>query len=150
MDIRAEVSIRGFISRTPEQKSQDGEAFLLVAQIGQKFRRREEDGTFTLTGSAYIELAMLGEKAEEAFKDFTKGDDVVAIGGFTTRTFMQDGQRIERRQFRASRLLFDTSRARYTVERTTREPSAASHPTTAVAAVEFRAPESRCAVGMGR
>ena len=73
MEIRSEPSIRGFLSRTPEQKSKPGEVFLLVAQIGQKFRRREEDGTFTLVGSAYIDLIMIGDKAEEAFRQSLLG-----------------------------------------------------------------------------
>ena len=150
MEIRSEPSIRGFLSRTPEQKSKPGEVFLLVAQIGQKFRRREEDGTFTLIGSAYIDLIMIGDKAEEAFADFVKGDDVVAIGEFTKRQYEQDGQRIERSQFRASRLLFDTSRTRYAVERTPRELPQGKPPAAEVTAVEFRAPEPRRAVGLGR
>lgn len=150
MEIRSEPSIRGFLSRAPEQKSKPGEVFLLVAQIGQKFRRREEDGTFTLIGSAYIDLIMIGDKAEESFADFVKGDDVVAIGEFTKRQYEQDGQRFERRQFRASRLLFDTSRARYAVERTPRR-LAPDGPTAAeVTALEFRSPEPPRATGPAR
>lgn len=149
MEIRTEPSIQGFLSRAPEQKSKPGEAFLLVAQIGQKFRRREEDGTFTLVGSAYIDLIMIGDKAEQAFADFVKGDDVVAIGEFTKRQYEQGGQRIERRQFRASRLLFDTSRARYAVERTPRQ-LAPETLAAEVTAVEFRAPEPRRSAGLGR
>jgi len=150
MEIRSEPSIRGFLSRAPEQKSKPGEVFLLVAQIGQKFRRHEEDGTFTLVGSAYIDLIMIGDKAEEAFADFVKGDDVVAIGEFTKRQYEQDGQRIERRQFRASRLLFDTSRARYAVERTPRQIAPERSTAVEVTAVEFRSPEPRRATGLGR
>lgn len=150
MEIRSEPSVRGFLSRAPEQKSKPGEVFLLVAQIGQKFRRREEDGTFTLVGSAYIDLIMIGDKAEEAFKDFVKGDDIVAIGEFTKRQYEQDGQRIERRQFRASRLLFDTSRTRYAVERTPRQLAPEAPAMTEATAVEFRAPEPRRAIALGR
>ncbi|EYT56738.1 single-stranded DNA-binding protein [Leucobacter sp. UCD-THU] len=150
MEIRSEPSIRGFLSRAPEQKSKPGEVFLLVAQIGQKFRRREDDGTFTQVGSAYIDLIMIGDKAEEAFADFVKGDDVVAIGEFTKRQYEQDGQRIERPQFRASRLLLDTSRARYTVERTPRQLAPKTLTAAEVTAVEFRSPEPRRASGLGR
>jgi len=150
MEIRSEPSIRGFLSRAPEQKSKPGEVFLLVAQIGQKFRRHEEDGTFTLVGSAYIDLVMIGDKAEEAFKDFVKGDDIVAIGEFTKRQYEQDGQRIERRQFRASRLLFDTSRIRYAVERTPRKLALEAPALAEATAVEFRAPEPRRATALGR
>lgn len=150
MEIRSEPSIRGFLSRAPEQKSKPGEVFLLVAQIVQKFRRREENGTFTQVGSAYIDLIMIGDKAEEAFADFVKGDDVVAIGEFAKRQYEQGGQRIERTQFRASRLLFDTSRARYAIECTPRQLSP-DRPTGAeVTAVEFRSPEPRRAIGLGR
>lgn len=150
MEIRSEPSIRGFLSRAPEQKSKPGEVFLMVAQLGQKFRRREEDGTYTLIGSAYIDLIMIGDKAENAFADFVKGDDAVAVGEFTKRQYEQDGQRVERLQFRASRILFDTSRARYAVERTPRQIAPDTPTEAGVAAVQFRSPELRYAGGLGR
>lgn len=139
MDIRTRKSIQGYIARRPQLKRLPDDRSLFIAQLGQKHYRNENDGGFTLLGTSYIKLVMLGENAEEAFNDFTEGDDVVALGDFKTRTYEHRGNKIEEQQFLTTKLLFDTSRRRYTVERTPRTIAPAQHEVpTAAAAVEFR------------
>lgn len=153
MDVRSDTAILGFLSRSPQLKRVgDDDLPLFVGQLGQKHYRREDDGTFTLTDTSFIELVMIGTRAEAAITAFTKGDDVVALGEFKTRTFEQHGQKVERLQFRATRLLFDTSHPRYVVSRTPREAIDDTPPsaTAGTAAVEFRAPHNDSALALGR
>lgn len=153
MELRTKTALPGYLSRTPQQLKRlpDGLA-LFIGQLGQKQYRDEADGGLTLLGTNYIKLVLLGENAEEAFADFVEGDDVVAIGGFKTRSYEHRGQKIEERQFQAAKLLFDTTRDRYQVERRPRPRAEAARetPRRAASTVEFRAPQPARALALGR
>ncbi|MCB1299166.1 MAG: hypothetical protein KDB08_09335 [Microthrixaceae bacterium] len=151
MDMRSRTSVAGYLSRTPQLKHLDDGLALFIGQLGQKQYRDEEDGSLTLLGTTYIKLVLLGEHAEQAFTDFVEGDDVVAVGGFKTRNYEHRGQKIEERQFQAAKLLFDTTRDRYQVERIPRARAGAMHKRPAMAApVQFRAPQSAASPALGR
>ncbi|WP_336629847.1 MULTISPECIES: single-stranded DNA-binding protein [unclassified Microbacterium] len=149
MDMRSKTSVAGYLARTPQLKRLQNGLLLFVTQLGQKQYQREDDGTFTLTGTAYVGLTVLGDRAETAFELFAEGDDVVALGEFHSRTFERRGESVEQLQFRADKLLFDTSHPRYSVTRSPRPVDAApTLPTSSLsAAVEFRAPT---AMALGR
>lgn len=121
MDVQSAVAVTGFLSRTPQLKQVGAQRVsLFVTQLGQKRFRREEDGSFTLIGTVFVELVLIGSRAEAAVAQFERGDDVIATGEFKNRAFEYQGQQVERLQFRATRIVLDTSRARYTVQRTPR------------------------------
>ena len=92
---------------------------------------------------------MFGEAAEAAFNDFVTGDDVVAVGNFKTRSYEHRGEHREERQFQASKLLFDTTRRRYLVERAPRTTQPALTRPSATT-VEFRAPHRTPTAAVGR
>lgn len=151
MDLRTKTAIPGYLSRTPQLKRLPDGLALFLGQLGQKQYRDEDDGSLTLLGTTYVKLVLLGENAESAFADFVEGDDVVAVGSFKTRNYEHRGQKVEERQFQAVRLLFDTTRDRYQVERRTRTPLDVTRETPrAVGAVEFRAPRPDRALALGR
>ena len=86
MDVRTRKALQGYISRQPRlTRLPDGVA-LFIAQLGQKHYRREDDGGFTLVGTSYVKIVMIGEHAETASGLFEEGDDVIALGEFKTRT----------------------------------------------------------------
>lgn len=120
MEFRSDTAVSGFLSRAPELKRVGEDVLVMVAQLGQKRFRREEDGSYALVGTDFVELVMLGDRAESAAAAFDKGDDVIAVGEFKTRVFEQNGRGVERIQFRAIKLLFDTTYSRYAVVRTPR------------------------------
>lgn len=151
MDPRTKTALPGYLSRTPQLKRLSDGLALFIGQIGQKQYREEADGSLTLLGAAYTKLVLLGEHAEEAFADFVEGDDVVAIGSFKTRSYEHRGQKVEERQFQAAKLLFDTTRERYRVERRPRPRAEATRETPrAAGTVEFRAAQPARALTLGR
>lgn len=151
MELRTKTALPGYLSRTPQLKRLPDGLALFIGQLGQKQYRDEADGSLTLLGTKYIKLVLLGENAEEAIADFVEGDDVVAIGGFKTRSYEHRGQRVEERQFQAVKLLFDTTRDRYQVERKPRRRTEVARETPrAAGAVEFRAALPARALEMGR
>lgn len=151
MELRTKTALPGYLSRTPQLKRLPDGLALFIGQLGQKQYRDEADGSLTLLGAKYMKLVLLGEHAEEAFADFVEGDDVVAIGSFKTRSYEHRGQKVEERQFQAVKLLFDTTRDRYQVERRPRRRTEVERETQRTAGtVEFRAPQPNRAVAMGR
>ena len=147
MDVRTRKALQGYISRQPRLKRLPDGVALFIAQLGQKHYRREDDGAFTLVGTSYVKIVMLGEHAETASDLFAEGDDVIALGEFRTRTYEHRGQRIEETQFQTAKLLFDTTRSRYTVART---PRAALDLAKPAASAEFRAPQQDRTTVTGR
>ncbi|WP_053382633.1 hypothetical protein [Leucobacter celer] len=151
MELRTKTALPGYLSRAPQLKRLSDGLALFIGQLGQKQYRDEADGSLTLLGTRYIKLVLLGEKAEEAIVDFVEGDDVVAIGGFKTRNYEHRGQSVEERQFQAVKLLFDTTRDRYQVERKPRRRTNMVKETRhAAAPVEFRAAQPTPAQTLGR
>lgn len=152
MELRTKTALPGYLSRTPQQLKRlpDGLA-LFIGQLGQKQYRDEADGSLTLLGTNYIKLVLLGENAEDAFADFVEGDDVVAIGDIKTRNYEHRGQKVEEQQFQAAKLLFDTTRDRYQVERKPRRRTeVAREAPRAASSIEFRATQPARAVALGR
>lgn len=152
MEIRTKTALSGYLSRAPQLKHLSDGLPLFIAQLGQKQYRSENDGTLTLLGTEYVKLVMFGEAAEAAFSDFVAGDDVVAVGEFKTRLYEHRGESIEERQFQAGKLIFDTTRHRYQVERSPRTGTKVqqNNPRATAAAAEFRVPKSDSTVGIGR
>lgn len=151
MELRTKTALPGYLSRTPQLKRLPDGLALFIGQLGQKQYRDEADGSLTLLGTKYIKLVLLGENAEEAIADFVEGDDVVAIGGFKTRSYENRGQKVEERQFQAVKLLFDTTRDRYQVaRRPRRRMDVAREAPRAAGVVEFRAALPARALAMGR
>lgn len=120
MDVVTRESVTGYLAQ--KYDLEDGDRVLKM-QLGQKRYRREPDNSFTLIGTAYVPLVMFDAAAEAANERFAVGDDVVAIGNFKPRVFLRDGQRVEVMEFRAKKLLFDTSHGRYQVSRRPRTDS---------------------------
>lgn len=152
MDIRTKTALSGYLSRPPQLKHLSDGLPLFIAHLGQKQYRSENDGTLTLLSTEYVKLVMFGDAAEAAFNDFVSGDDVVAVGEFKTRIYEHRGESIEERQFRAGKLIFDTTRHRYQVERSPRIGATIqqSNPRSTATAAEFRAPRNASTVGIGR
>ncbi|GAA1614969.1 MULTISPECIES: single-stranded DNA-binding protein [Leucobacter] len=151
MELRTKTALTGYLSRTPQLKRLPDGLGLFIGQLGQKQYRDEADGSLTLLGTNYIKLVLLGENAEEAFADFVEGDDVVAIGGFKTRSYEHRAQKVEEREFQAVKLLFDTTRARYQVERKPRRRMEVAREQLPIsAAVESRAAQPASAQALGR
>lgn len=127
MDVATKESLSGYIAQKDELKQDEDKVPMLVMQFGQKRFRREPDDTFTLTGTGYRQLVMFGAAAVAADRLYTVGDDVIAVGRTKPRTYTRDGQRVEVIEFRANKLVFDTSHPRYHVTRTPRTSPAQAH-----------------------
>lgn len=154
MNVESRQSVSGYLAQDLELKRGRDDGAVLVAKLGQKHYRREADGTFTITGTDYVNLVMFGASAEASHERFRNGDDVVALGEFKPRTFESNGQRIEVTEFRAAKLLFDTTHPRYEVTRTPRQtPDVDRTPSSAPSPVPVPEDESEtvaATVAMGR
>lgn len=120
MAIRTQDSLSGFIASDPQLTFTERGDARFYARVGQEQFRREDDGSFTKTDTAYSNLVMYRRSAERAHEQFAKGDNFVAEGYVHTYDYERDGQPIEGEEFVAKKLGHDTARTRYEVDRAPR------------------------------
>lgn len=120
MAIRTQDSLSGFTASDPQLTFTERGDARFYARVGQEQFRREDDGSFTKTDTAYSNLVMYRRSAERAHEQFAKGDNFVAEGYVHTYDYERDGQTIEGEEFVAKKLGHDTARTRYEVDRAPR------------------------------
>ena len=120
MAIRTQDSLSGFIASDPQLTFTERGDARFYARVGQEQFRREDDGSFTKTDTAYSNLVMYRRSAERAHEQFAKGDNFVAEGYVHAYDYERDGQTIEGEEFVAKKLGHDTARTRYEVDRAPR------------------------------
>lgn len=120
MAIRTQDSLSGFIASDPQLTFTERGDARFYARVGQEQFRREDDGSFTKTDTAYSNLVMYRRSAERAHEQFAKGDNFVAEGYVHAYDYERDGQTIEGEKFVAKKLGHDTARTRYEVDRAPR------------------------------
>ncbi|MCB9425099.1 MAG: single-stranded DNA-binding protein [Actinobacteria bacterium] len=121
MTIPTQMSLHGFIATAPELTYGKSDVARFRARVGVEQWRREPDGSFTKLDPQYCEMVMFKAAAERAYARFRTGDQFVASGYVHEYEFDRDGDSIQREEFVARRIGHDTSRTRYSVERSATE-----------------------------
>jgi single-stranded DNA-binding protein len=134
MELRTQQSLSGFIATDPRLTHTETGDARLHARIGQEHWHHNDDGTWARDPTTFHDLVIYRRTAEHAFRQLRKGDHVIAEGYVHTYTTTDhDGQQTEREEFVARRIGHDTTRTRYTINRTphTTPTSPATTPNTA-------------------
>lgn len=117
MTIRTYQSMSGFFAANPQLTFTERGDARLYARVGKEHLQRNDDGTFTKLETTFHNLVSFGKPAERAYHQFQKGDHFVAEGTVREYTVRVDGKTVEREEFLARKIGHDTTRTRYTVDR---------------------------------
>jgi single-strand DNA-binding protein len=115
--IRTEPSIRGFIASDPRITFNDHGEARFYARYGVNEWHREDDGSFTKTGTEYYDLVQFGKAAELSYGRFRKGDDFIAQGHARDYPHEVNGEQVTDQQFVARRIGHDPNTTTYEVIR---------------------------------
>lgn len=118
--IRNYESFSGFIASTPNTELTGKGKPWFYARAGQNQFRKEEDGSYTKTGTEYMTIVAYDKVAEELAARFARGDSFVAEGYSRPYSYEKDGQTVEGEEFVIWKVGHDAVRTRYDVDRSPR------------------------------
>ena len=118
--IRTYESFSGFIASTPNTEPIGKGKPRFYAHAGQNQFRKEDDGSYTKTGTEYMPIVAYDKVAEELTARFARGDNFVAEGYSHPFSYKKDGQTVEGEEFVVWKVGHDASRTRYDVDRSPR------------------------------
>jgi single-strand DNA-binding protein len=122
MAIHTQQSMSGFIASEPQLAFTSKGDARFYARVGQEHFQRNDDGSFSPTGTSFHDLVQYRKAAERAYDQFRKGDSFVAEGYVHEYQQQVDGEPVTREEFVAKKIGPDTARTNYTVERKDTEP----------------------------